>query len=218
MPIEFNCEACGAKLRVDQSVAGKKVKCPQCSAVVSARGADESAAAASPFAEGASPSGPMDDANPYASPTTLPESDLGEPAPDEAQNLTPGIRQAMSQTRPWVLFLSVLGFVAGALMAFAFLGMTVGAVLTQELFMVVPAVMYGLTAGFYLVSAYYLLLYGVRIGTFRMTHRVADLEAALLAQRSFWRLVGVLAAIGLALFVLGFAGLFLGSLAWGLRI
>jgi len=35
MAVQFNCESCGQLLRVDESVAGRQVRCPKCKVVVS---------------------------------------------------------------------------------------------------------------------------------------------------------------------------------------
>jgi DNA-directed RNA polymerase subunit RPC12/RpoP len=200
MSSEFLCEACGAKLRIDDDLAGKQVKCPQCSAVVRAKAGPE-AAIASPFPsmEPAPPS--ADDLNPYASPTAPAEIDGTARIATESQAVTPGIRRAMSQTRPWVLFLAVLGFVAGGLMALAAVAMVLVALVAGELEMLIVGPIYLLYAALYLACAYYLLLYGRRIVSFERSNDVHDLESALVAQKSFWKLVGITLAVML---VLGF--------------
>ena len=75
MSFEFLCGACGARLRIDDDLAGKPVKCSQCSAVVPAK-AGEGMAIESPFAGAGPAQPPVDDANPYASPAAPPHVDV----------------------------------------------------------------------------------------------------------------------------------------------
>jgi hypothetical protein len=84
--------------------------------------------------------------------------------------------------------------------------MVIGALVAggREFLFVGP--LYLLYAALYLACAYYLLLYGRRIGSFQRTNDVHDLESALVAQKSFWKLVGITLAvmIGLGVLMAGF--------------
>jgi predicted Zn finger-like uncharacterized protein len=113
MAFEFHCRACGAKLRIDDDLAGREVKCPSCEAVVPATDGPEAEPQGSAFTGIGSAPSSTDEANPYASPASLPDVDTAEPAAEGSQAITPGIREAMSETKPWVLFLSVLAFIGG---------------------------------------------------------------------------------------------------------
>jgi DNA-directed RNA polymerase subunit RPC12/RpoP len=213
MSFEFVCEACGARLRIGDELAGKQVKCPQCSAVVLARPAGETAGE-SPFGPSVPAGASTDDVNPYASPTAPPEIDAPEQSPDDPHAVAPGIVLAMSQTRPWVLFVSILGFLAGGLMALAAVGMLIGSILARQAEMLIVGPIYALYAAFYLACAYYLFVYGQRIGQLEQTRQTPDLEAALVAQKSFWRLVGITLAVTLVLGLL----MMLGVLAFGVAM
>jgi hypothetical protein len=207
MPLEIVCESCGCRLRVQDESAGQRVKCPNCSAVMEADAVRDTLAPKSPPAPAGTRPEPTEDPNPYASPRTpgqhrLPGQHTGEPAV-----LTPGIYRAMAETRPWVLFLSVLGFIiAGVMVLFclsmAWMSLVSGA---PGVFLVWPVV-YLLYAVIYFAGAYYLLLYGRRIGSFRLTNQIHDLEAALVAQKSFWKLIGIITAIALTLAILMILG------------
>ena len=109
--------------------------------------------------------------------------------------VTPRTRQALAETKPWVTFLSVLGFIIGGLMAIGTVGMLVG-------MGVVVAAIYGVMAAMYIACSYYLLSYGRRIGDFLRSGRPESLEAAMLAQRTFWKVVGVVVALFVVLWVL----------------
>ena len=109
--------------------------------------------------------------------------------------VTPRTRQALAETKPWVTFLSVLGFIIGGLMAIGTVGMLVG-------MGVVVAAIYGVMAAMYIACSYYLLSYGRRIGDFLRSGRAESLEAAMFAQRTFWKVVGVVVALFVVLWVL----------------
>jgi hypothetical protein len=69
------------------------------------------------------------------------------------------------------------------------------------------AVFYLLYGGFGLGFGYYLFSYAKTIGVFTSSGHAAHLEAALVAQKSFWKLVGIFAIVLLGVMLLG--GLFL---------
>jgi hypothetical protein len=189
------------------------VKCPHCSAIVPAKAA-EAGSPGGPFADFRPVPPASDTFNPYASPSPLPEGDVGAPPAGSPQAITPGIRLAMAQTRPWVLFLSVFAFVAGGLMGLAAVGMLIAAMAVQQMFMWIPGLIYFFGAAFYWACAVYLFLYSQRIASFVQTTLARDLEAALVAQKSFWKLVGAMAALGLGLglvmMVIGIIGMAMG--------
>ena len=118
-------------------------------------------AEADPFAAIGSSEGTPASVNPYASPTAPTEqgSDEGE---DGA--ITPTTRRALAETRPWVLFLSILMFIGAGFMLLAgfffLVGSLMGGIGIGGLF----AVVYILSAVIYLGPAYYLLMYAQRIG------------------------------------------------------
>jgi len=97
MPIEFDCQVCGHRLRVPETAGGRRVRCPQCSNVMNAPLATESPSASSvanafaPFDQSQQESNPFRDTmsepashfeqeeNPYQSPTPV---DTGNQAYD----------------------------------------------------------------------------------------------------------------------------------------
>jgi len=140
--------------------------------------------------------------NPYASPRAG-----GEVEPSEAGGITRGTRRALAETRPWVLFLSILGFIGAGLSALAgiswlFLAMaaiaTIGAVGAILLFMALVTLG---AAGLYGFASYHLFTYSGSIDRFLRSSAPGDLERAMMAQKSFWKLVGIVTAAILGLYL-----------------
>lgn len=134
--------------------------------------------------------------NPYAAPAA---GSSGE----HAELATPAVVQALHQTRPWVIFLSVLGCLGSGLMM---IGAVVGgaAMASRQGFGGEIAIMlvYGVMGVLYLVPSFFLFRYGQRIGEFVHDPSGERLGAALEAQKSFWKFVGVLMAIILGIYCL----------------
>lgn len=168
-----------------------------------------------PFAglgENASPAGEV---APFVPPQEAPATVAASPTAEDSA-ITPKIRRALAETRPWVMLLAVLGFIVGglgALGALLFLAMVAIAAgapgLLVGLAMLVSPILY-------IVAAYFLMTYALRIGSFLRTGAVADLENAMMAQKSFWKLVGIVTTVILVLyFVMIVMMLVLGaSLPW----
>ena len=118
------------------------------------------------------------------------------------------IIQLMLQTKPWVRFLSVLGFIITGIMA---LGFVVGLidVLTTGMggMEALTLLMYLPLAAVYFFASLYLGRYASRIQEFAMTPKAELLEEALAAQRSFWRLAGMMMVVFIAAYVLFAVGL-----------
>ena len=60
--------------------------------------------------------------------------------------------------------------------------------------------MFLVMAAFYLVPSYFLLRYGQEIGRFLRHSGVRELERAITAQKSFWKLVGIITLVVTALY------------------
>ncbi len=119
----------------------------------------------------------------------------------------------LGQTRPWVRFISVLVFAGAGLMVLAGAGMialvAVGgsAMGSRAGFGVISAVAVGffylMLACLYIAPGVFLHRYAAAIKTLQATCTAGALEDAFRHQRSFWRYVGILSAVALALTVLG---------------
>jgi hypothetical protein len=119
--------------------------------------------------------------------------------------------EMLRQTRPWVMFLSVLSFIAAAFMAIGGLfAMIAGALASSSSSMSSgpsPA-LFGLIylplAGIYIYPAIKLWAYGAAIGRLVASRSPAELEAALLHQKSFWKFSGIAAIVMLVFYVIFF--------------
>ena len=110
--------------------------------------------------------------------------------------------RAMSETRPWVTFLAVLGFIGAGFMVLAALVMVFAAPAEVPggsflgLIYVIPAVLYG-------VGANLLYRYRASIASLQAGYGVEALENALEHQKSFWRFTGLTTAVVLGIYALG---------------
>ena len=72
----------------------------------------------------------------------------------------------------------------------------------QRAEVVLPFAFYVLAGGFYFVPGFYLRRYAAHLRGLMKLRRSEHLEAAMEAQKTFWRLVGILIAVVLGLYVL----------------
>jgi hypothetical protein len=139
--------------------------------------------------------------------------------------LTPLGQDYLDQTRPWVRFMSIVTFAAAGLMVLVGIGLLVaslaGGLSNGDAAFPAGAIGGGLFAIFYVAMALlyvapglFLSRYATAIRLLRTQGEGLHLEDALKHQKSFWRFVGILTAIGivLSLVMLGFA-VVLGMLA-----
>jgi hypothetical protein len=133
--------------------------------------------------------------DPYASP----QSDI---------EISEGIIDALRGTRGWVLFIAillVLGAVAmvcggGFMMLGGVAGVAGGAGGAEGAMILGMAVFYIIFAAFYALPAWWLFRYFSAIGDAVAYQDTASVEKALLAQRSFWRGIGVMIILFLLLY------------------
>lgn len=143
---------------------------------------------------------PAGEVNPFVSPQEAAAPGPVGPAAGESA-ITPRIRRALADTKPWVMFLAILGFILGGLVALLLLLMVVISLMGGSLQGMLFSLMVGLGPALYLFAAYHLLTYGLRIGGFLRGGSVRELESAMVAQKSFWKLVGMVTAIVLVLYL-----------------
>ena len=150
--------------------------------------------------------------NPYRAPTAASTSFVDE---SSGGVVTARILELLAQTRPWVRFFSVLLFIAAGLMfimapAVVFLG-DMGPMQRAA------GIVYFVFACVYIPPAVYLGRYAGRINELLASRGVSDLEGALQAQKSFWRFVGIVAAVILILYVFALVALATIGVSQGLR-
>ncbi|MBU6420985.1 MAG: hypothetical protein KGL98_09205 [Gammaproteobacteria bacterium] len=145
--------------------------------------------------------------------------------------VTDTMLDALRRTKPWVTFLSILGFVFTGLLALlalmmfatggiwsavprqpgapAFLGPAFGVGL-GILYLVVAVFMY-------LLPCVILFRYGTAIGRIASGDAEEAMEQALSKQKSFWKYVGILAIVFLVLYVLLIIGGIIAAVTLGMH-
>ncbi|HWB80988.1 MAG TPA: hypothetical protein VG755_38760 [Nannocystaceae bacterium] len=127
--------------------------------------------------------------------------------PDRA--VTPEIMEAMSQTRPWVVFLGVLGIIVCVLMVGGSLWNAIQFGSVDSLFMLSGLFSMAIAA-LYLFPCIALLRYGGAIRGMQLGQGIDALTDALRHQKSFWRYTGVFGIVMLAIY----AFVAVGMLVW----
>lgn len=147
----------------------------------------------------------MAEANPFAAPASD-AAPRDRPALDEDRVVTPEILEAMVQTRPWLLVVSVSGFVFAGICLLAAVGTFAFGTFAAVRFggTGLLAIIYVLLAAFFGVSSLWLWRFAASIKLMREGYGVHALMDALRHQRSFWRLAGVITLLFVSLNVLMF--------------
>jgi hypothetical protein len=136
--------------------------------------------------------------SPYASPAEA----SSEVAADEAAGgITAGARRALAETRPWVLVLSIIGLIGGGLGAAFGLVMTLIALVTVGIAGVLIGLMTLVGPGLWLVASYYLFAYARKLQSFLRKESSRELEAAMIAQKSYWKLTGIIVLVALGFYL-----------------
>jgi len=137
-----------------------------------------------------------------------------EPQPSDAfgtgpAQVTPLMVEMLRQTRPWVNFLSVLGFVGTALLLLTGAATLVLGVASARPKAAILGALYLPASVLYFFAALFLFQYAKSIGEFVRGGQPGQMESALKAQKSFWKFIGVVALLWmcfaalLLLFILG---------------
>lgn len=119
--------------------------------------------------------------------------------------LTPGMLEALKKTKPWVRFLSIIGFLCVVLMIVLGIGVAVagtffggkqGASGFQGPLLIGMAVFYVLLGILYIFPSLYLFRYAGAIGeALAAPSKSAAVENALRHQKSFWKFAGILTLV-----------------------
>ncbi len=145
--------------------------------------------------------------NPYASPApTAPYGSTGvEPyrGSDDRAEVSDAAVEMLRQTKPWVMFLSIMSFIGSgfmllggiSVMALGAMAPSGGAVPTAAL-----GAIYIPLAFLYIYPALKLWGFSSAIGRLLASRSTMDLESALGQQKSFWKFAGILTIIMIALY------------------
>lgn len=143
--------------------------------------------------------------NPYAATSA-------DPLVQSHGGVTATMVEALRATKPWVRFCSILGFILTGLIFLGALFMGLGGGLMASSMgdssgmpfaglSVGISIVYMLMGLLYLFPSLKLWKYGSCINDLLSSQSTQDLEAALDAQRSFWKLVGIMIAVFIALYI-----------------
>ena len=183
-PMKINCPNCQQLLAMPEEVVGRTVRCPFCKHQFTATAAAATAAAAPPDGLGA------------GDPPQRPFSS-GLP------QVTPKMVADLASTRPWVLFLSILGFIACGFMALGgIIMMGVAATVSRGAGIGFLGLIYIPMALLYLFPSYFLLKYSGGIRGFLATRSAPQMEQALQSQKSFWKFIGILTLVVISIYIL----------------
>ncbi|QOV89390.1 DUF4339 domain-containing protein [Humisphaera borealis] len=142
-----------------------------------------------------------------------PAETLNYQGPSTGESVTPRIIAALVETKPWVRLFSVLLFIAVGIMGLAGLIQLLGVVgfasssrrgggvAALGLLSVVGTVLLSLL---YFFPAMYLGRYASRIADLSRSRRQSDLEAAMEAQKSYWKFIGILTLIVIVIYAIVF--------------
>jgi hypothetical protein len=124
---------------------------------------------------------------------------------------TPRAMEMLRQTKPWVRFLAIMGFIITGFVVLAALVMLIlglggmasggrggGAAAGVGVLM---ALLYVLVAALYFFPSMFLNRYASHINALLSNRREDTLEAALAAQKAFWRLVGIIVLVVVCIYV-----------------
>ena len=115
---------------------------------------------------------------------------------------------ALRATRPWVTLFAVLLFIGVGFGALFVLVLLIAAVAGGGARAGGVAILFALFACgglcLYFFPALYLIRYSAAIGRLGESRRPEDLEAALVSQKSFWKFLGILFCVSMAINLLGF--------------
>jgi hypothetical protein len=132
------------------------------------------------------------------------------------------IVEALRQTRPWVIFLSVLGFLgSGAMVLGGIFIMITGFAASDvagasPLGFITPflGLVYILLAAVYIVPSILLWRFGASIGQFLLRSDMETLSDTIVRQKAFWRFVGIFTVVLMAIYFLAIiAGVIAGIVA-----
>jgi hypothetical protein len=131
------------------------------------------------------------------------------PSPGAA---SPRAVDLLRRTRPWTMFLSIMGFVGAGIMVIATIAMVAVGLIggasefggSEAGMLLGMGAMYAVLTALYLVISISLFGYARAIGALSRTGGGAELEDALDAQRRFWKLMGIVVIVTMSLMVLAF--------------
>ena len=139
------------------------------------------------------------------------------PIPFYAPPVAPATLNLLARTRPWVLFMSIVGFICVGFMVLAGLGMGAAGVVARKPEMMFGLVFYPLSGLLYFFPALFLYRFSKGIRDLQANPQLQQLDAALDAQRAFWKFAGIVTIIGFVVTVLAILAAIVIGVAAGVR-
>ena len=116
-----------------------------------------------------------------------------------------GLLAPLENTKLWVRICSIVGFISTAFMVLAAIGiMAAGSQVTAGMpFGAGIGILYLVLAAIYFFASWYLHKYAGAISQAQESQSMTDISNALNYQKSFWKLVGILALIMIVFMIIG---------------
>jgi hypothetical protein len=142
-----------------------------------------------------------------------------QPSPTPAPEQIESLLSPLAQTKPWVLLCAIIGIVSAGFIILAGIFMLVGfsTFMATEMgssgAIAAVSVLYVIMGVVAIIPPYWLLKYSGAIKQAIRSQDLRDVALALNYQKSFWKFVGILMAIYVALMLLSLVLAVLGGLA-----
>ncbi|NOT28801.1 MAG: hypothetical protein HOP16_22175 [Acidobacteria bacterium] len=121
----------------------------------------------------------------------------------ETVSLDPMLSRILQKTQPWLRLTGIAGLTSAAFMVLAGLGGGAAGLVSGDPMAMVLLVAYPFGALLYVFPSMQLVRSAKNIREFATTGDPRQLEAAMEAQRAFWKFVGLLTLVSFAVIVLG---------------
>jgi hypothetical protein len=168
----------------------------------------------------------MNEFNPYDPPASLHSEPESESDISPGRHHTPRMLDYLRGTRPWTLFMAILTYVGAGFAAIGGLAVMVAAVVassstgsgkSETAIVVGVGVMYFVAAALGFWWATMLIKYAQAIGRAVESDRTADVEHALLRQKTFWKANGILAIVYIGVMVVALFVFTIAAMAGAVR-
>lgn len=128
------------------------------------------------------------------------------------------VQDILRRSQGWARLCSIMWFIGCAFAVLFGVGLGVAGLVAQQPGMAVLVVIYPLMGVLYLIPAVYVHRFANRARAFAASGQLHDLESALDSQRSFWKFLGILTLVGVAVAILAVVAGGLAGFFWAARM
>jgi len=138
-----------------------------------------------------------------------PQSEVADVSRSNGGGITTEMLDALRGTKPWVLLIGIVLFISSAFMVLGAFGMIAAGSMggapngPPQGAMTAIGGGYVIAAIIYIVLGVYLVKYSSAIGRLSQSGDGIDMEEALVSQRKFWKLAGILTLLMIVVAVVG---------------